>query len=90
MDLIICFYKLYICLLCPESRFPLQGSAPITGLSETSSDSEDSEVGGVESQELMDFSKIEKVFFTGALDELKIRFNYSSHVCTKKNSGKYF
>lgn len=61
----------------------MQGSAPITGFSETSSDSEDSEVGHVERQELIDFSKIEKVFFTGALDELRICFNYS-HVCTKE------
>lgn len=55
------------------------GSAPITGFSETSSDSEDSEVGHVERQELIDFSKTEKIFFAGALDELRICFNYSSH-----------
>nr|XP_027080056.1 uncharacterized protein LOC113703042 isoform X2 [Coffea arabica] len=52
-------------------------SAPITGVLETSSDSEDSEVERVDNQDLLDSSKMEKVFLIGVLDELKIRFNYN-------------
>ncbi|KAG8382461.1 hypothetical protein BUALT_Bualt05G0079700 [Buddleja alternifolia] len=51
------------------------GTAPLTGLTETSSDSEDSEMDRHDST---DPSKPESFFLTGALDELKIRFNYSS------------
>lgn len=56
----------------------LQGSAPITGFSETSSDSEDSEIERVDNQDLLDSSKMEKLFLIGVLDELKICFNYNN------------
>ncbi|XP_024994007.1 uncharacterized protein LOC112527539 isoform X2 [Cynara cardunculus var. scolymus] len=54
------------------------GSAPITGLSETSSESEDSEVEEVHKLEMKDVSMMEKLFITGVLDELKMCFNYST------------
>lgn len=59
----------------------MQGSAPISGLSETSSDSEDFEKAVVDKCDSMDISKMERVFITGVLDELKIRFNYNNQVC---------
>ncbi|XP_058190168.1 uncharacterized protein LOC131307586 isoform X5 [Rhododendron vialii] len=52
-------------------------SAPIAGLSETSSDAEDSGAKLVENRDVMDVSYMEKVFVTGVLDELKICFNYN-------------
>ncbi|XP_023553987.1 uncharacterized protein LOC111811402 [Cucurbita pepo subsp. pepo] len=52
-------------------------SAPILGLSETSSNSEDSEVEPDESDNMMD-SSIERVFLTGSLDELKVCFSSSN------------
>ncbi|KAK3008800.1 hypothetical protein RJ639_013898 [Escallonia herrerae] len=51
-------------------------SAPITGLSETS-DSEDSEAELVPNHD-KDLSKMERLFITGVLDELKICFNYDT------------
>lgn len=57
-----------------------QGTAPITGLSETSSDSEDSERETNKNPDAFEILKIERVFITGALDELKIFFNYSHQV----------
>lgn len=57
----------------------MQGSAPITGLSETSSES-DSEVEEVHKLDMKDVSKAEKLFITGVLDELKLCFNYSTQV----------
>ncbi|KAI3453469.1 hypothetical protein Pfo_010132 [Paulownia fortunei] len=51
------------------------GTAPLTGLIETLSDSEDSEINNHDSS---DSSKTEKLFLTGVLDELKISFSYSS------------
>ncbi|KAL2233063.1 UNVERIFIED_CONTAM: hypothetical protein Sindi_1486300, partial [Sesamum indicum] len=51
------------------------GATPVTGLIETLSDSEDSEV---ENRDSVDASKVEKFFLTGVLDELKISFSYSS------------
>ncbi|KAK9266873.1 hypothetical protein L1049_027132 [Liquidambar formosana] len=53
------------------------GSAPITSLSETSSDPEDSEMEAVGNRDVVDLSKMERVFITGVLDELKISFNYN-------------
>ncbi|CAN4127752.1 unnamed protein product [Withania somnifera] len=52
------------------------GSAPITGLSESSSESEDIEAdhGG---SDVIDLSQMERLYLTGVLDELKISFNYS-------------
>lgn len=58
----------------------MQGAAPISSLSETSSDSENSEVELTDNHDAIGISKIEKVFITGALDELKICFNYSQQV----------
>ncbi|KAL1194607.1 hypothetical protein V5N11_031431 [Cardamine amara subsp. amara] len=49
------------------------GSAPIAGLSDTSSDSEESET---EQKDVFDLSKLESVYVTGVLDELKICFSY--------------
>lgn len=54
----------------------LQGSAPIVGLSESSSEPEDSEKGDYNSQD----TGVEKVFITGILDELKICFYYNQQV----------
>ncbi|KAL8529518.1 hypothetical protein ACS0TY_006808 [Phlomoides rotata] len=51
------------------------GTAPITGLTGTLSDSEDSENNN---HELTDSSRAEKLFLTGLLDELKISITYSS------------
>ncbi|XVF52445.1 hypothetical protein PTKIN_Ptkin05aG0018700 [Pterospermum kingtungense] len=48
-------------------------SAPITGLSETSSDSE---TEPSDKHDTTDLAKIESVFITGVLDELKISFSY--------------
>uniref|UniRef100_A0A1J3IIE4 Putative vacuolar protein sorting-associated protein 13A n=1 Tax=Noccaea caerulescens TaxID=107243 RepID=A0A1J3IIE4_NOCCA len=50
------------------------GSAPIAGLSDTSSDSEDSETE--QKEDVFDLSKLESVYVTGVLDELKICFSY--------------
>lgn len=55
----------------------VQGTAPITGLIETLSDSEDSEFNNHDST---DSSTSEKLFLTGLLDELKISFSYNSQV----------
>ncbi|XP_075505709.1 uncharacterized protein LOC142542773 isoform X1 [Primulina tabacum] len=55
--------------------YRVSGTAPITRLMETSSDSDDSEHGN---NNLADLSRVEKLFFTGVLDELKISFSYSS------------
>ncbi|KAI6702353.1 hypothetical protein NL676_011489 [Syzygium grande] len=49
------------------------GSAPIVGLSESSSELEDSEKGDDNTQD----TGVEKVFITGILDELKICFYYN-------------
>ncbi|KAJ0048722.1 hypothetical protein Pint_15724 [Pistacia integerrima] len=57
--------------------YSASGAAPITSLSETSSDSENSETELSDNHDAIGISKIEKVFITGALDELKICFNYS-------------
>ncbi|KAK6935059.1 Pleckstrin homology domain [Dillenia turbinata] len=53
------------------------GSAPIT-LSESSSDAEDSEIDRIDNQNMVDLSKVEKLFMVGVLDELKICFNYNN------------
>lgn len=57
--------------------YSASGSAPITSLSETSSDQEESETEPNGSHDLMDSSKMEKLFMTGVLDELKIRFDFN-------------
>ncbi|KAL8101699.1 hypothetical protein AgCh_033550 [Apium graveolens] len=53
------------------------GSAPITGVLETSSDSDES-IKSVDKHNSVDISKMEMMFITGVLDELKIRFNYNN------------
>lgn len=58
----------------------MQGSAPISGLSESSADSEESEAELTDNRELTDLSKLENIFITGVLDELKLSFNYNSQV----------
>ncbi|KAJ7011238.1 hypothetical protein NC653_001613 [Populus alba x Populus x berolinensis] len=57
--------------------YSASGSAPITTLSETSSDPEDSETELNDSGEARNILKMERIFITGALDELKICFNYN-------------
>lgn len=53
----------------------MQGSAAFTGLSETSSDADDSDI------ELDDhIDALERIFITGVLDELKVCFSYSNQV----------
>ncbi|KAL6985853.1 hypothetical protein U1Q18_019226 [Sarracenia purpurea var. burkii] len=52
-------------------------SAPITALSDTSSEADDLGTELVENRDIMDMSTMEKVFITGVLDELKICFNYN-------------
>ncbi|KAK6122244.1 hypothetical protein DH2020_044005 [Rehmannia glutinosa] len=51
------------------------GTTPVTGLNETLSDLEDSEVNNPDST---NSSTTEKLFLTGILDELKISFSYCS------------
>ncbi|PON47152.1 Vacuolar protein sorting-associated protein [Parasponia andersonii] len=53
------------------------GSAPITSLSETSSDSDDSEIELDDNDEAVGPLEMEKIFITGVLDELKFGFSYS-------------
>ncbi|KAL8266737.1 hypothetical protein R6Q59_004081 [Mikania micrantha] len=69
--------------LLQGSIYRASGSAPITGLSESSSESEDSEVEEIRKLDMKDVSKAEKLFITGVLDELKMCFNYSTQ--TEKN-----
>ncbi|KAF6135499.1 hypothetical protein GIB67_015352 [Kingdonia uniflora] len=57
-----------------------EGAAPITALSETSSDSGDSELEYVDNSDSMNLVTMEKVFVTGVLDELKICFSYNNGV----------
>ncbi|XP_052211647.1 uncharacterized protein LOC127814276 isoform X2 [Diospyros lotus] len=52
-------------------------SAPISGLSETSSDAEDTERELIENHGVIDMSNMEKLFVTGVLDGLNICFYYS-------------
>ncbi|WCJ20748.1 hypothetical protein M5689_002962 [Euphorbia peplus] len=52
-------------------------SAPITSLSESSSDADDSEVEPNDNLDSSDVLKMERLFLTGDLDELKISFNYN-------------
>ncbi|XP_071692229.1 uncharacterized protein [Rutidosis leptorrhynchoides] len=64
--------------LLQAAIYRASGSAPITGLSETSSESEDSEIEEAQKFDMKDVSKAEKLFVTGVLDELKLCFNYST------------
>ncbi|XP_047340404.1 uncharacterized protein LOC124943990 [Impatiens glandulifera] len=50
--------------------------APITGLSDSSSDQENPEIEHIENHDNLD-TLMEKVFLTGVLDELKICFKYN-------------
>ncbi|XP_060207492.1 uncharacterized protein LOC132635217 [Lycium barbarum] len=52
------------------------GSAHITGLSESSSESEDYEADHADN-DVIDLSQMESLYLTGVLDELKMCFNYS-------------
>lgn len=62
----------------------MQGSAPITGLSESSSESEDYEADHA-GNDVIDLSQMESLFLTGVLDELKMSFNYSHEVSMGEN-----
>ncbi|KAM5573225.1 hypothetical protein ABKV19_012985 [Rosa sericea] len=53
------------------------GSAPVTGLSDTSSESEDSVMELNGNHDMGDLSKMERIFITGVLDELKVCVSYS-------------
>ncbi|KAL4281357.1 hypothetical protein GQ457_03G021640 [Hibiscus cannabinus] len=62
-----------------EAIYHTLGSAPITSLSEISSDSGSEHS---DKHDTADLSKTESVFITGVLDELKVRFSYShQHEC---------
>ncbi|KAM6557396.1 hypothetical protein CsatB_004415 [Cannabis sativa] len=52
-------------------------SAPVTTLSETSSDADDSEIEVDDKNKAIGLLEMEKIFITGVLDELKVRFSYS-------------
>ncbi|XP_062073801.1 uncharacterized protein LOC133778015 isoform X2 [Humulus lupulus] len=52
-------------------------SAPITTLSETSSDADDSEIELDDKNKAIGLLEMEKIFITGVLDELKVCFSYS-------------
>ncbi|KAJ4953724.1 hypothetical protein NE237_030556 [Protea cynaroides] len=55
----------------------VQGSVPITNLPKTSSEPGDVETEVVTNSNAMDLLKMERMFITGILDELKICFSYS-------------
>lgn len=57
----------------------MQGTAPISSLSESSSDPEDSEAEPSDNHDIIDVN-IERLFVTGVLDELKVCFSYSHQV----------
>lgn len=58
----------------------MQGTAPITSLSETSSDLENSEVELSDKHDVIEIMNLERLFVTGVLDELKVCFSYSKQV----------
>ena len=68
----------------------MQGSAPVTSLTETSSESEDSVTELNSNEDLVDISKMERAFITGVLDELKVCFSYSSQVSLNYTLDKSF
>lgn len=56
----------------------VQGSAPLTSLSETSSDADsDNELND---NDVINPLEVDRIFITGVLDELKVGFNYSYQV----------
>lgn len=57
----------------------MQNTAPISGLSETSSDSDDTE-SELDNRGMIEEGIAESLFVTGVLDELKICFSYSYQV----------
>jgi hypothetical protein len=59
----------------------LQGTAPITSLSETSSDPENLEAELSDKHDVIEIMNLERLFVTGVLDELKVCFSYSKQVC---------
>lgn len=59
----------------------MQGTAPITSLSETSSDPENSEAELSDKHDVIEIMNLERLFVTGVLDELKVCFSYSKQVC---------
>ncbi|KAF9624988.1 hypothetical protein IFM89_016808 [Coptis chinensis] len=72
--------KLDLELSNEESNREKRNSASVTGMSETSSDSEDKESELVDGSNVMDLLTMEKMFITGVLDELKISFSYNCNV----------
>ncbi|PIA31102.1 hypothetical protein AQUCO_05300139v1 [Aquilegia coerulea] len=52
-------------------------SATVTAISDTSSDSGDTEAELLDESNVMNMSTMEKFFITGVLDELKVSFSYS-------------
>lgn len=58
----------------------MQGSAPLTSLSETSSDADDSDIELNDNNDALDLFAVERIFITGVLDELKVCFSYSHQV----------
>lgn len=53
------------------------GSAPLTSLSETSSDADDLEFELNDKTDALNLLAMERIFITGVLDELKVCFSYS-------------
>lgn len=66
----------------------MQASAAITSLSETSSESGDEKLESVD-KIVIEFVKIEKIFITGVLDELRICFS-SNHSVSFELLFKYY
>lgn len=58
----------------------MQGSAPLTSLSETSSDADDLEFELNDKTDDLNLLAMERIFITGVLDELKVCFSYSHQV----------
>lgn len=57
----------------------MQNTDPISGLTEPSSDHDDTESEN-NTQDVIDVSIAERLFVTGVLDELKVCFSYSYQV----------
>lgn len=64
---------------CSYCTIFLQNTDPISGLSEPSSDHDDTE-SEHDNQGVVDVAIAERLFVTGVLDELKVRFSYSYQV----------
>lgn len=64
---------------CSYYTIFVQNTDPISGLSEPSSDHDDTE-SELNNQDVIDVAISERLFVTGVLDELKVCFRYSYQV----------